>query len=62
MGHIGYTPEKGFSVQNSGPEWNGLFDQLKDLGFTAEDINESLFSSYCILHLKAQTKDEIILS
>lgn len=41
MGHIGYTPEKGFSVQNSGPEWNGLFDQLKDLGFTAEDINEN---------------------
>ncbi|KAG1570614.1 hypothetical protein G6F50_005333 [Rhizopus delemar] len=41
LGHIGYTPEKGFSVQNSGPEWNGLFDQLKDLGFTAEDINEN---------------------
>lgn len=41
MGHIGYTPNKGFSVQNTGPEWNGLFDQLKDLGFTTEDINEN---------------------
>ncbi|KAI8986045.1 hypothetical protein BDB01DRAFT_849872 [Pilobolus umbonatus] len=41
LGHIGYTPEKGFRVQNTGQEWNGLFDQLKDLGISAEEIHEN---------------------
>lgn len=41
MGHIGYTPDKGFSVQNTGPEWNGLFDQLKDLGISPQEIHEN---------------------
>jgi Wiskott-Aldrich syndrome protein len=41
LGHIGYTPDKGFSVQNTGPEWNGLFDQLKDLGISPEEIHEN---------------------
>lgn len=41
MGHIGYTPDKGFSVQNTDPEWNGLFDQLKDLGISAEELHEN---------------------
>ncbi|RCI00384.1 hypothetical protein CU098_002864, partial [Rhizopus stolonifer] len=31
VGHIGYTPGKGFSVENNDPEWHGLFDQLKEL-------------------------------
>ncbi|KAI9269958.1 hypothetical protein BY458DRAFT_436361, partial [Sporodiniella umbellata] len=41
LGHVGFTPEKGFSVQNTGPEWDGLFHQLKDLGFTAKEIDEN---------------------
>ncbi|KAI8078031.1 uncharacterized protein B0P05DRAFT_470878, partial [Gilbertella persicaria] len=41
LGHIGYTPNKGFSVQNTSPEWNGLFDQLKDLGISPEEIHEN---------------------
>ncbi|KAI8370779.1 hypothetical protein EDC96DRAFT_92811 [Choanephora cucurbitarum] len=41
LGHIGYTPDKGFSVQNSSPEWNGLFDQLKDLGISPEEIQQN---------------------
>ncbi|CEJ03823.1 hypothetical protein RMCBS344292_17798 [Rhizopus microsporus] len=41
LGHIGYTPSKGFSVQNSSPEWNGFFDQLKDLGLTTTEINDN---------------------
>jgi hypothetical protein len=41
LGHIGYTPDKGFSVQNTGPEWNGLFDQLKDLGISPQEIHEN---------------------
>ena len=41
LGHIGYTPEKGFSVQNTDPEWDGLFDQLQSLGISAEEINEN---------------------
>ncbi|KAI8981826.1 hypothetical protein BDF20DRAFT_955566, partial [Mycotypha africana] len=41
LGHIGYTPGKGFSVQNNDPEWNSLFDQLKELGITAEEIDEN---------------------
>lgn len=41
LGHIGYTPDKGFSVQNNGPEWNGIFDKLKDLGISPEEIHEN---------------------
>ncbi|CAO3616369.1 unnamed protein product [Cunninghamella blakesleeana] len=41
IGHIGYTPEKGFSVQNTDSEWNGLFDQLQSLGISAEEITEN---------------------
>ncbi|KAI7900599.1 uncharacterized protein BX663DRAFT_438889, partial [Cokeromyces recurvatus] len=41
LGHIGYTPDKGFRVQNTGPEWNGLFDQLKDLGISPQEIHEN---------------------
>ncbi|CAM0134788.1 unnamed protein product [Umbelopsis sp. WA50703] len=41
LGHIGYTPEKGFSVQNNDPEWAGLFDQLTALGISAEEIHEN---------------------
>ncbi|KAI8638894.1 hypothetical protein BD408DRAFT_8489 [Parasitella parasitica] len=41
LGHIGYTPDRGFSVQNTGSEWNGLFDQLKDLGISPEEIHEN---------------------
>ncbi|KAG2207154.1 hypothetical protein INT47_012207, partial [Mucor saturninus] len=41
LGHIGYTPDKGFSVQNTGPEWNGLFDQLKDLGISPEELQDN---------------------
>ncbi|KAI9317463.1 hypothetical protein BX666DRAFT_2154070, partial [Dichotomocladium elegans] len=41
LGHIGYTPEKGFSVQNNDPEWDGLFDQLKELGISAERLHEN---------------------
>jgi hypothetical protein len=41
LGHIGYTPEQGFSVQNNSPEWNGIFDQLKALGISADEINSN---------------------
>ncbi|KAG2182697.1 hypothetical protein INT44_005677 [Umbelopsis vinacea] len=41
LGHIGYTPEQGFSVQNNSPEWNGIFDQLKALGISADEINHN---------------------
>ncbi|CAO3583555.1 unnamed protein product [Absidia cylindrospora] len=41
LGHIGYTPEKGFSVQNTDSEWNGLFDELQSLGISATEINEN---------------------
>lgn len=41
LGHIGYTPEKGFSVQNTDPEWDGLFDKLRDLGISAEEIHQN---------------------
>ncbi|KAH8552152.1 hypothetical protein BGW37DRAFT_519687 [Umbelopsis sp. PMI_123] len=41
LGHIGYTPEQGFSVQNNSPEWNGIFEQLKALGISAEEINHN---------------------
>lgn len=42
VGHIGYTPGKGFSVQNSNdPEFAGIFDQLKALGISADEINEN---------------------
>ncbi|RUS15147.1 hypothetical protein BC938DRAFT_477071, partial [Jimgerdemannia flammicorona] len=32
LGHIGWDPNKGFSVQNIDPEWRTLFDQLAQLG------------------------------
>ncbi|KAI8099821.1 uncharacterized protein BX664DRAFT_322201 [Halteromyces radiatus] len=41
LGHIGYTPEKGFSVQNNDSEWNGLFDQLQSLGISPQEITEN---------------------
>ncbi|SAM07073.1 hypothetical protein [Absidia glauca] len=41
LGHIGYTPEKGFSVQNTDSEWNGVFDQLQSLGISEREINEN---------------------
>lgn len=41
LGHIGYTPEKGFSVQNNDPEWQGVFEQLTALGISAEEIHEN---------------------
>ncbi|KAG2183386.1 hypothetical protein INT43_006392 [Umbelopsis isabellina] len=41
LGHIGYTPEQGFSVQNNSPEWNGIFEQLKALGISADEINSN---------------------
>ncbi|KAI8143992.1 hypothetical protein BJV82DRAFT_610154 [Fennellomyces sp. T-0311] len=41
VGHIGYTPEKGFSIENNDPEWSGVFEQLKALGITPEEINEN---------------------
>ncbi|KAL9558132.1 hypothetical protein MBANPS3_001038 [Mucor bainieri] len=41
VGHIGYTPGKGFSVQNNDPEWSGIFDQLKELGISADEINDN---------------------
>ncbi|KAI8374274.1 uncharacterized protein BYT42DRAFT_547339 [Radiomyces spectabilis] len=41
VGHIGYTPGKGFSIQNNDPEWNGIFDQLKALGISADEINQN---------------------
>ncbi|KAK4513533.1 uncharacterized protein ATC70_005535 [Mucor velutinosus] len=41
VGHIGYTPGKGFSVQNNDSEWNGIFEQLKELGISADEINDN---------------------
>lgn len=41
VGHIGYTPEKGFSIENNDPEWNGVFEQLRSLGITADEINQN---------------------
>lgn len=41
VGHIGYTAGKGFSIQNNDPEWDGLFDQLKSLGISADEINDN---------------------
>ncbi|KAI9470693.1 MAG: hypothetical protein EXX96DRAFT_585418 [Benjaminiella poitrasii] len=41
VGHIGYTPGKGFSVQNNNPEMGGIFEQLRELGISAEEISEN---------------------
>ncbi|KAI8067939.1 hypothetical protein BC940DRAFT_367252 [Gongronella butleri] len=41
VGHIGYTPGKGFSVEKTDSEWNAIFDQLQSLGISAEEINEN---------------------
>lgn len=41
VGHIGYTAGKGFSIQNNDPEWSGIFDQLKSLGISADEINDN---------------------
>ncbi|KAI8988725.1 hypothetical protein BDB01DRAFT_782942 [Pilobolus umbonatus] len=41
VGHIGYTPENGFSIKNNDPEWNGIFDQLKLLGISADEIDNN---------------------
>ncbi|KAL1929785.1 hypothetical protein VTP01DRAFT_1923 [Rhizomucor pusillus] len=41
LGHIGYTPEKGFSVENNDPEWDGIFEKLQSLGISAEEIHEN---------------------
>lgn len=41
LGHVGYTPEKGFSIQNNDPEWDGLFEQLQSLGIPAEEIHDN---------------------
>ncbi|KAG1201784.1 hypothetical protein G6F70_002834 [Rhizopus microsporus] len=41
LSHIGYTPGKGFSVQNNDPELNGILSQLQALGISAEEINEN---------------------
>ncbi|KAI7868337.1 hypothetical protein BDF14DRAFT_1795510 [Spinellus fusiger] len=41
VGHIGYSPEKGFSIQNNDPEKNAIFEQLKELGITPEEISQN---------------------
>ncbi|ORX61511.1 hypothetical protein DM01DRAFT_1316278 [Hesseltinella vesiculosa] len=41
VGHIGYTPGKGFSVEKTGSEWNAIFDQLQSLGISAEEISQN---------------------
>ncbi|KAG2223237.1 hypothetical protein INT45_006118 [Circinella minor] len=41
VGHIGYTNEKGFTIENNDPEWNGVFEQLKALGITPEEIGQN---------------------
>ncbi|KAI8364581.1 hypothetical protein BD560DRAFT_402796 [Blakeslea trispora] len=41
VGHIGYTPGKGFSIENNDPEWSGLFEQLKELGISADEIDNN---------------------
>ncbi|KAI7880394.1 WH1-domain-containing protein [Lichtheimia hyalospora FSU 10163] len=41
VGHIGYTPDKGFSIENNDPEWNGVFEQLRSLGITADEISQN---------------------
>ncbi|PHZ12084.1 WH1-domain-containing protein, partial [Rhizopus microsporus ATCC 52813] len=41
LSHIGYTPGKGFSVQNNDPELNGILSQLQALGISAEEINDN---------------------
>ena len=41
VGHIGYTAEKGFSIENNDPEWSGIFDQLKELGISADEIQDN---------------------
>ncbi|SAM05929.1 hypothetical protein [Absidia glauca] len=41
LGHIGYTTDKGFTIENNDPEKNAIVDQLKALGITPEEINQN---------------------
>ncbi|OAD74737.1 hypothetical protein PHYBLDRAFT_124118, partial [Phycomyces blakesleeanus NRRL 1555(-)] len=52
VGHIGYTPGKGFRVQNNDPEKSAIFDQLKELGITPEEIaqNEDFIQGFLQQH------------
>ncbi|CAO3614450.1 unnamed protein product [Cunninghamella blakesleeana] len=41
VGHIGYTTEKGFTIENSDSSQNDIIAQLKSLGITADEINQN---------------------
>lgn len=41
VGHIGYTPGAGFSVNNNDPEMKGILEQLEALGISADEIDEN---------------------
>ncbi|KAK9760795.1 hypothetical protein K7432_014809, partial [Basidiobolus ranarum] len=40
VGHIGFDPDTGFSTENIDPEWMKLFDQLGELGFSKEQLED----------------------
>jgi Wiskott-Aldrich syndrome protein len=41
LSHMGYTSDKGFTIENNDPEQNAIIDQLKALGITPEEINQN---------------------
>ncbi|CAO3639020.1 unnamed protein product [Cunninghamella echinulata] len=41
LGHIGYTTEKGFTIENNDPNQNDIIAQLKALGISAEEISQN---------------------
>ncbi|CAO3592377.1 unnamed protein product [Absidia cylindrospora] len=41
LSHMGYTTDKGFTIENNDPEQNAIIDQLKALGITPEEISQN---------------------
>ncbi|ORZ20262.1 WH1 domain-domain-containing protein [Absidia repens] len=41
LSHMGYTTDKGFTIENNDPEQNAIIEQLKALGITPEEISQN---------------------
>ncbi|KAF9577644.1 hypothetical protein BGW38_007020, partial [Lunasporangiospora selenospora] len=41
ISHVGLDADKGFNLQNVGPQWNVLIEQLKAKGVSQEDIEKN---------------------
>ncbi|KAI8341871.1 hypothetical protein BC941DRAFT_414710 [Chlamydoabsidia padenii] len=58
LGHIGYTTDKGFTIENNDPEKNAIVDQLKALGITPEEINQNQDFIHQFLNQHTNTSHE----